>query len=166
MADRMAELMSEVHRMADEDSEQFTVGVFQDVEWATAGLEALKKDGFAVESLSVIAKDSPDVSNLTKQILGDPGETVEVAGLGTVRARGPIVDALQGVERELTAKGVGACMRRVGFQKHDGYIYQTLTERGGVLVAVLSEPRAADALALLMAYGGGNAAIGAWTGRV
>jgi hypothetical protein len=35
-----------------------------------------------------------------------------------------------------------------------------------VLVAVRNEPRAADALAKLHAYGGGNAAIGAWTGRV
>ena len=38
--------------------------------------------------------------------------------------------------------------------------------RGGVLVAIKSEPRAADALAILHSYGGGNAAIGAWTGRV
>ena len=37
---------------------------------------------------------------------------------------------------------------------------------GGVLVAIHSEPRAADALAVLHSYGGGNAAIGAWTGRV
>ena len=38
--------------------------------------------------------------------------------------------------------------------------------RGGVLVAIHSEPRAADALAVLHSYGGGNAAIGAWSGRV
>ena len=38
--------------------------------------------------------------------------------------------------------------------------------RGGVLVGVSGEARAADALATLHAYGGGNAAIGAWTGRV
>lgn len=152
--------------MADEDRGRFTVGVFQDVEWATAGLQALKSDGFAVESLSLIAKDSPEISTLTQSLLDGPGETIEVAGLGAVRARGPIVEALQGVERELSAKGVCASMRRVGFQKHDGFIYETLTGRGGVLVAVRSEPRAADALALLMAYGGGNAAIGAWTGRL
>jgi len=29
-----------------------------------------------------------------------------------------------------------------------------------------AEDRAADALAVLFSYGGGNAAIGAWTGRV
>ena len=57
-------------------------------------------------------------------------------------------------------------MRRVGFQAHDGRIFEALTGRGGVLVAIQSEPRAADALAILHSYGGGNAAIGAWTGRV
>jgi hypothetical protein len=57
-------------------------------------------------------------------------------------------------------------MRRVGFQAHDGRIYEALTARGGVLVAIHSEPRAADALTVLLSYGGGNAAIGAWTGRV
>ena len=57
-------------------------------------------------------------------------------------------------------------MRRVGFQSHDGRIFEALAARGGVLVAIHSEPRAADALALLHSYGGGNAAIGAWTGRV
>ena len=57
-------------------------------------------------------------------------------------------------------------MRRVGFQAHDGRIFDALTGKGGVLVAIKSEPRAADALAILHSYGGGNAAIGAWTGRV
>ena len=56
-------------------------------------------------------------------------------------------------------------MRRVGFQAHDGRIFHVLTGRGGVMVAIHSEPRAADALAVLHSYGGGNAAIGAgWTG--
>ncbi len=57
-------------------------------------------------------------------------------------------------------------MRRAGFQAHDGRIFEALTGRGGILVSIRSEPRAADALALLHSYGGGNAAIGAWTGRV
>jgi hypothetical protein len=54
----------------------------------------------------------------------------------------------------------------VGFQPHDGRIFETLVDRGGVLVAVCSEPRAADALSMLHCYGGGNTAIGAWTGRL
>lgn len=145
---------------------RFTIGVFQDVRWAQRGLDALKTDGFVPESLSIIAKDSADVSTLVHAALGDAGETMEVRGLGTVRARGPLVQALQGAERSLASKGIAASIRLVGFQKHDGFIYETLTSRGGVLVAIRNEPRAADALALLMAYGGGNAAIGAWTGRV
>jgi hypothetical protein len=34
------------------------------------------------------------------------------------------------------------------------------------MIAIQGDPRAADALAILHSYGGGNAAIGAWTGRV
>jgi len=145
---------------------RFTIGVFQDVPWAQRGLEALKADGFVAESLSIIAKDSPDVSALVQAALGDAGQTMDVRGLGSVRARGPVVEALQGGEQSLATKGIAASIRFVGFQKHDGFIYETLASRGGILVAIRSEPRAADALALLMAYGGGNAAIGAWTGRV
>jgi hypothetical protein len=61
---------------------------------------------------------------------------------------------------------MAAAMRRVGFQPHDGLIFETLAGKGGVLVAVEDAPRAADALAVFHSYGGGNAAIGAWIGRV
>ena len=81
-------------------------------------------------------------------------------------ARGPIVAVLQGNDEGLKKLGIAGTMRRVGFQQHDGRIFHVLTGRGGVLVAIHSEPRAADALAILHSYGGGNAAIGAWTGRV
>jgi hypothetical protein len=61
---------------------------------------------------------------------------------------------------------LAATFGRAGFQAHDGHIFETLAGRGGVLVAIRSEARAADALAKLHAYGGGNAAIGAYAGRV
>jgi hypothetical protein len=77
-----------------------------------------------------------------------------------------MVDALQGNTRDLEKAGLAGTMRRVGFQAHDGRIFEALVARGGILVAVHSEPRAADALAVMFSYGGGNAAIGAWTGRV
>jgi hypothetical protein len=77
-----------------------------------------------------------------------------------------MLKALQGPANDLPKLGLSGTMRRVGFQAHDARIYETLTARGGVLVAIHSEPRAADALAILHSYGGGNAAIGAWTGRV
>jgi hypothetical protein len=56
-------------------------------------------------------------------------------------------------------------MRRVGFLPHDARIFEALTA-SGVLVAIHSEPRSADALAVLHACGGGKAAIDAWTGRL
>jgi hypothetical protein len=152
--------------MVEVDTGRFTVGVFQDVAWATKGLAALTGAGFPRDALAIIAKESTETAALIERTLGAPGERMELAGVGAVLARGPIVDALQGAARDLPKLGLAGTMRRVGFQAHDGRIFETLTGRGGVLVAIRSEPRAADALALLHSYGGGNAAIGAWTGRV
>jgi hypothetical protein len=152
--------------MIDADAGCFTVAVFQDVAWAQKGLHALKASGFSQETLTVIAKDAPDVAALVEQTFGSAGTRIELASLGVVLARGPLVDALQGSARDLPKLGLAGTMRRVGFQAHDGRIFETLTGRGGVLVAIRSEPRAADALAILHSYGGGNAAIGAWGGRV
>jgi hypothetical protein len=152
--------------MVDVDTGRFTVGVFQNVAWAEKGISALKQAGLPAESLSILAKESPEVSALIQSALGGSAERIEMASTGAVLARGPIVQALQGPSRDLAKLGLSGTMRRVGFQAHDGRIYEALTGRGGVLVAIHSEPRAADSLAVLLSYGGGNAAIGAWTGRV
>lgn len=152
--------------MIDASQSLFTVGVFQDVPWADKGLQALKDRGFAIEQISLIAKDSPEVASLFERVFGAPAATLEIRGLGAVRIRGPIIDALQGDGQQLTKLGIAATARRIGFQAHDGRIFETLTSRGGVLVSITSDARASDALAVLHSYGGGNAAIGAWTGRV
>ncbi|OLC46722.1 MAG: hypothetical protein AUH43_13290 [Acidobacteria bacterium 13_1_40CM_65_14] len=152
--------------MIDVQTGLFTVAVFQDVAWAQKGLDALKQAGFPSESLTILAKESPEVGKLIEKTLGPAVERLEPANIGAVIARGPLVDALQGSPRDLAKVGIAGAMRRVGFQPHDGRIFETLVGRGGVLVAIRSEPRAADALAILHSYGGGNAAIGAWTGRV
>lgn len=148
------------------DTGRFTIGVFQDVEWARKGVEALLNDGFVPESLTIMAKDTPAAASLIESALGSAPEHLELKSLGAVLARGPLVAALQGSDEGLKTSGLGATMTRAGFQAHDGYIYETLTGRGGIMVGVRNEPRSADALAKLHAYGGGNAAIGAWTGRV
>lgn len=144
---------------------RFTVGVFQNIEWAEKGIEALLREGLAVESLSILGKASPDMAAFIERTLGAP-QSLEIHDLGPAMARGPLVAALQGGDQGLAKTGIAGTMRRVGFQPHDGRIFHVLTGRGGVLVAIHSEPRAADALAVLHSYGGGNAAIGAWTGRV
>ena len=146
----------------------FTVGVFQDSEWASRGLTALTEKGFTPESLSIVTQRSPDADALLEKTfgIGVAQALVEISGLGEVLAHGLLVGALQGSDEALSETGVAATMRRAGFQTHDGFIFETLTSRGGVLVAIEGEPRSADALALLHAYGGGNAAIGAWRGRV
>ncbi|MBI3402315.1 MAG: hypothetical protein HY048_12920 [Acidobacteria bacterium] len=144
----------------------FTVGVFQDVAWASNGLDALKQAGFPAESLTILAKDSPEALALIEKTFGSAGSRLDLAGVGTVVVRGPLVDALQGASRDLATRGLARTMPRIGFQAHDGRIFEALAGRGGILVAIRTEPRAADALAILHSYGGGNAAIGAWTGRV
>jgi hypothetical protein len=152
--------------MVDVESGLFTVAVFQDAAWAGKGIDALKKGGFPKEALSLLAKESPDSSRLMESTFGAAGDRLQLAGVGAVIARGRLLGALQGVSQDLSKLGLAAAMRRVGFQPHDGRIFETLVARGGVLVAIRSEPRAADALAILHSYGGGNAAIGAWAGRV
>ena len=152
--------------MVDVDAGRFTVGVFQDVAWARKGIDALKAAGLVSESLSIIAKDSPEGGALIDGTIGGPVERLTLGAVGTVIAKGPLVSALQGSAGDLPKLGVAGTMRRVGFQAHDGRIFEALVARGGVLVAIHSEPRAADALAVLHSYGAGNAAIGAWTGRV
>ena len=152
--------------MVETDTGRFTVAVFQDAVWAQKGIDALKRDGFPADALSVMGKESADLSTLIERALGAAGEKLQVTGVGALLARGPLVTALQGSEKDFQKLGIAGTMRRVGFQPHDGRIFETLTARGGVLVATRSEPRAADALAIFHSYGGGNAAIGAWTGRV
>ncbi|MGH9348540.1 MAG: hypothetical protein ACRD26_14870 [Vicinamibacterales bacterium] len=152
--------------MSNAASGLFTIGVFQDVAWAEKGIQALKAQNFPSEAISFIAKDSPEVAALAERSFAGPVATLDVRGLDLVRARGPLVEALQGGNQDLTTHGLAATARRVGFQPHDGRIFETLTSRGGVLVAVSSDARASDALAVLHSYGGGNAAIGAWAGRV
>lgn len=152
--------------MPQVETGRFTVGVFQDVSWAQRGIDALIRHGFAKESLTVLAKDTPETSGLFESVFSSAGGRLDLRALGSVVATGPLIGSLQGDAGDFARVGLAAAMRRVGFQEHDGYIYETLTARGGVLVAVCSEPRAADALAVLHAYGGGNAAIGAWLGRL
>ena len=149
----------------DVETGRFTVGVFQDIASAEKGVDALRKQGIAVESLSILAKASPEMSSFIERTLG-AAQALDIHDIGPAMARGPLVAALQGDDQGLTKAGISGTMRRVGFQAHDGRIFHVLTGRGGVMVGIHSEPRAADALAVLHSYGGGNAAIGAWTGRV
>jgi hypothetical protein len=142
----------------------FTVGVFQDVPWAERGVAALLADAFPRESLTILARDTEAAGALIRSTLGVDPERVELKNLGPALGRGPLLDVLR--RDELATAGLAASFARAGFQAHDGHIFETLTGRGGILVAVRGEPRAADALAKLHAFGGGNAAIGAYIGRL
>ncbi len=155
-----------VRGMIQVDTGRFTVGVFQDVAWAKKGLAALQAVGLPPESLTIMAKESAEVAALVESTLGSAADRLELAATGTLIAKGPMIAVLQGPAGDLPALGIAGTMRRVGFQSHDARIFEALLARGGVLTAIHSEPRAADALAVLHSFGAGNAAIGAWTGRV
>jgi len=142
------------------------VAVFQDAEWARRGLEALVRDSFTPGTLSAIAMPSPDVVLLFTEILAQVPRTIVLRDVGDVSAAGPLLLVLEGDDEGLSKRGLTATVRRAGFQPHDGQIFQRLLASGGVLVSVVTETRAADALARLHSYGGGNAAIGAWSGRI
>ncbi len=150
----------------ERDRDRFTVGVFQDAASAGKGIDALKRQGFGAGDLTVIAKDTPEAAAVIEKTFGQAGEKLELPRIGALVGRGPMLAVLGGEGGELARTGLAPAMKRAGFQAHDGRIFETLTARGGVLVSVHSEPRAADALATLHCYGGGNAAIGAWSGRL
>jgi hypothetical protein len=152
--------------MPEVETGRFTVGVFQNVAEAERGIEALKREGLPAESLTVLGAATPELGAMIERAIGATPVALDVHGLGSAVGCGPMLEPLQGGDKGLTRTGLAGTMRRVGFQPHDGRLYETLAGRGGVLVAVQSEPRAADALAVLFSYGGGNAAIGAWSGRV
>jgi len=152
--------------MPEVDAAQFTIGVFQDVVWAERGVEALKAQAFPTQALSIVAKDTPETAALVEKIFGGQAARVIVPRLGPVVATGPLIEALDGSAGSLGRLGLAAALKQVGFQTHDGHIFEALTGKGGVLVAIRGEVRSADALAILHSFGGGNAAIGAWTGRL
>jgi hypothetical protein len=153
-------------RMAEVEQMLFTVGVFKDAMWAERGIEALTRKGFAPSAMSVLAKETPDVTAFVERLFGPSPDRIDLPAVGSAIVRGSLIDTLQGTAKDLGRVGVAAAMRRAGFQPHDGLIYETLASRGGILIALHGAPRAADALATMLSYGGGNAAIGAWTGRV
>jgi hypothetical protein len=142
------------------------VGVFQNAQWARGGLAALGRDGFSSDSLSIFAQPSDEARALFDEFLSSAPVVADIKGVGSVLAAGPLLTTLAGADAALDRGGLTGTMARAGFQTHDGQIFQMLLARGGVLVGVVSEPRAADALARLHSYGAGNAAIGAWRGRV
>ena len=152
--------------MAKAERTLFTVGVFKDLGWAQKGIDALREQGFPQAVVSVLTKDGPEAALFVQRVTGAEPEKLDLPKLGAVVGKGSLVGVLQGQARDLGQVGIAGSIRRAGFQPHDGLIYETLAERGGVLVAIEDPARASDALAVLLSYGGGNAAIGAWAGRI
>jgi hypothetical protein len=147
-------------------TDKFTVGVFQDAASAEQGIAALVRHNFAPGELSMIAKQTPETQALAERVFGAAPTVAEVRNLGPAVMHGALVGTLDGDRHDFSAQGIAATAGRAGFQPHDGVIFERLIAKGGVLIGIHSEGRASEALSTLHAYGGGNAAIGAWAGRV
>jgi hypothetical protein len=119
-----------------------TVAVFKDLEWARRGVAELRRNDFPPEAMSVIAKPGEGVADWAAGVLGAAVPAVTLPRLGEVLAAGPLVEALDGGAGRFGRGGLAATANAAGFQPHDGQIFETLVERGGILVAVRSEPRA------------------------
>src|SRR5262245_38136498 len=115
--------------MIEADVERFTVGVFQDLAWARKGVDALIQARFPIESLTILSKDNPDAAAFIQSALGVPAERLELARISAALARGPLVRALQGEAGDLAKLGLAGTMRRVGFQAHNGRIFDALAAR-------------------------------------
>ena len=126
------------------ESGRFTVGVFQDLAWAERGVDALLKQGLGRES-SIDSRQGVTRPRGVHRAFEGRRRRWSVHDLGPVArtwaARRGAAGSRSG-PRESRDRGT---MRRVGFQAHDGRIFHVLTGRGGVMVAIHSEPRAADA---------------------
>ena len=129
------------------------------------GLDALKQAGFPAESLTILAKDGPDA----RLVVAAHGSERPASARhcrhrrrpgARTDGRGP-----QARARDLPKLVCRARCGGSGFSRTTAASSTTLTGRGGVLVAIRERASAADALAMLHSYGGGNAAIGAWTGK-
>lgn len=147
-------------------SATFTVAVFKDIAAADKGMAALQKMGFATTTMSLLGKESPELDALATRWQITSVRTSTLKRTGPVRCGGRLIEVLDGEKSDLATLDLGGTFKRAGFQPHDAQIFETLVGRGGVLVAIDSEPGAADALTVFHNYGGGNAAIGAWHGRV
>ena len=66
--------------MAEVETGRYTVGVFKDVASAERGIDALKRQGFPAEALTMMAKDGPEVSGLLQKVFGRVPAKVEVHG--------------------------------------------------------------------------------------
>ena len=77
--------------MVDVDTGRFTVAVFKDVAWAQKGLQALLQAGFPPESLTVVAKESPEAAALIQKALGVSGDRLDLGTVGVALVHGPLI---------------------------------------------------------------------------
>ena len=76
--------------VAEVETGRYTIGVFKDVASADRGIEALKRQGFAAEALTVLAQENPDTSGLLQKVFGRNPDKIELPGIGLAVGAGTL----------------------------------------------------------------------------
>lgn len=175
MADTIAPLDMRADRLT-------VVGVFDDAGRAEDALNALRAGGFNPEQVSVVAKDSRTVGEITAEAeMGSPVEgagtgaflggvtggvlgwlvgigALALPGLGPIVAAGALATTLGGAALGAVAGGLIGALVDLGIPEEEARVYEESVRGGGILLTVhASSPRQADdARELLTRHGGAD----------
>ncbi|WOV83469.1 general stress protein [Sporosarcina jeotgali] len=139
------------------------IGVYENEHQVTDVVESLKKTGFTIEEISVIAQNTRDLSEITQVVkpstkdgaiagavtggtLGIAGviaglSAIAVPGLGAVLAAGPILSTIGGavVGARSGAGGFKHALMEIGVPDEEAERYSEDVQEGKILVFVHPE---------------------------
>lgn len=175
----MADRITPVER---QDGRRTVVGVFDDATRAEEALNGLKAGGFAPEQVSVVAKDSRMVGEITDDAeLGSPVEgagtgaflggvtggvlgwlvgigALALPGLGPIVAAGALATTLGGAAIGAVAGGLIGALVDLGIPEEEARVYEESVRGGGILLTVHADSpgEAGAARDLLTRHGGAD----------
>lgn len=149
-------------------ADQKVVGIFSTQQEAIKAIERLKRDGYADDEISVLAKDADDVQRI-KDVTNTEVETTDasegavggavaggaiggigallvslgviaIPGVGPFLAAGPIAAAITGAVAGGAVGGIVGALVDMGLSKEEAEGYNEYIERGDILVMVDEHP--------------------------
>ncbi|GKV56978.1 hypothetical protein NCCP2222_29250 [Sporosarcina sp. NCCP-2222] len=143
--------------------QKYVIGIYENEQQVVEAVENLKKEGYTTEEISVVAKNTKDLPEITQKVkpsttdgaiagaatggaIGIAGllvglSTVLVPGLGAVLAAGPILTTIGGavIGANSNAGGLKHALMEAGVSDEDAEQYSTDVENGKILVLVRSK---------------------------
>lgn len=164
------------------------VGVFHERDDAREAIEALKDDGFAADSISVLSPDKQTTQSITEEtgthagsgaatglvaggVLGGIGGwlvgigALAIPGIGPFIAAGAFATALGGAAIGAGVGAIAGALVGMGVPKEEADYYEGEVKNGRTLVTVRSESRYSDAQRILRQHGAYDIETGAGAGR-